>query len=697
MARKFYTPIDLTGLELQNSKIQNLASDPSAYGKGHIYFNSVHNELRVYDGTQWNPVGGAVEYGNTAGRPAAGNEGRVYADTQTGTLYIDNGTNWVQIGVNAQDLADAISNAALASTDDLPEGTTNLYFTDQRAINAIDDATVTFTNKTIGDVLTFNDGLNDSSIDVTGNDLTVTANSDLFLAADGYIVATATNFNSASSNNFFKNNVKVGIDDWNENYQNGSLIVFNASGNTVFEANAGTNAVEINNENGQNFARFKTGAYEGTLDFNNYGWIKFYGGNETDEQGEIYIDGGFYLWAPSTYELGIESNDARVYITAGNNHNIDLYTGTGVVHVHTSQLIDNTLTLGGQTIDSTLTVQNAGGDEIFGVDTGANETYVRGSLIVKKTNGNQMLTIHEDGGSEAIIEAPNGDLILVADGDSYLQNNGSAANQIATKGYVDGAITGLTWKDSANLLWDDSGATLTGATGTLVIDNHAALTSANNGYRILITSGTNAGIWEYQDDTTTWTLTRPADADTYTELKGAAIFIEEGDVYGATSWVQSNHYLTSFSGQTWVQFSGQGTYTAGDGIAINGQEISVHNDDTLQFTGGALGVHYGNGINTDMSGAIQAHLGTGLTFDTGAITFDSGYGVRKYAETIGNNSSTSFSVTHNFGTRDVTVSIYDTTTYAEVFADVVHTNTNTVTVSFAIAPDTDTFRVVVVG
>ena len=98
-----------------------------------------------------------------------------------------------------------------------------------------------------------------------------------------------------------------------------------------------------------------------------------------------------------------------------------------------------------------------------------------------------------------------------------------------------------------------------------------------------------------------------------------------------------------------------------------------------------------------MSGAIQAHLGTGLTFDTGAITFASGYGVRKYAANIGNNSSTSFSVTHNFGTRDVTVSIFDTTTYAEVFADVVHTNTNTVTVSFAVAPDTDAFRVVVVG
>lgn len=37
----------------------------------------------------------------------------------------------------AQDIADAVSNAALGSTDDLTEGTTNLYFTNQRAKDAV--------------------------------------------------------------------------------------------------------------------------------------------------------------------------------------------------------------------------------------------------------------------------------------------------------------------------------------------------------------------------------------------------------------------------------------------------------------------------------------------------------------------------------------------------------------------------------
>ena len=305
--------------------------------------------------------------------------------------------------------------------------------------------------------------------------------------------------------------------------------------------------------------------------------------------------------------------------------------------------------------------------------------------------------MYTDGGNEAILNAPNGDLILTADGSQYLNSNGVESNKIATQGYVDNAVAGLDWKQAAQLLWDDPNATTTGASGTLNIDNHATLTDANNGYRILITSGTNAGIWEYQDDTTDWTLTRTTDADAYTELKGAAIFIEEGDIYGQTSWVQSSHYLTNFTGQNWVQFSGKGNMTAGDGIAINGREISVHNDDTLQFTGGALGVAYGDGIETDNDGKIRAHLGTGLTFDTGAITFASGYGIQKYSQTIGDGGSTSFSVTHNLGTRDVTVSVYDTATYAEVFADVVHTNANTVTVSFALPPAPTSFRVVVIG
>jgi hypothetical protein len=70
---------------------------------------------------------------------------------------------------------------------------------------------------------------------------------------------------------------------------------------------------------------------------------------------------------------------------------------------------------------------------------------------------------------------------------------------------------------------------------------------------------------------------------------------------------------------------------------------------------------------------------------------------RKYAETLG-ASATSYTITHNLGTTDVTVQIFEAVSpFAQVEADVKRTSSNTVTVDFAIAPSAGEFKVVVVG
>ncbi|HEX8348662.1 MAG TPA: hypothetical protein VF598_01750 [Hymenobacter sp.] len=94
--------------------------------------------------------------------------------------------------------------------------------------------------------------------------------------------------------------------------------------------------------------------------------------------------------------------------------------------------------------------------------------------------------------------------------------------------------------------------------------------------------------------------------------------------------------------------------------------------------------------------------GTGSTTKAGARS-DSGLAdtgkriAQTYAQDIGNNSATSIAVTHNLGTRDVTVMVRDNSTYEVVYADIVMTDTNTVTLTFNPAPTAAQYRVIVTG
>jgi hypothetical protein len=69
----------------------------------------------------------------------------------------------------------------------------------------------------------------------------------------------------------------------------------------------------------------------------------------------------------------------------------------------------------------------------------------------------------------------------------------------------------------------------------------------------------------------------------------------------------------------------------------------------------------------------------------------------KFSTDVGNGANTSFAVSHNLGTKDVIVNIYDNASYDTVETDVVRTDTNTVTVSFTVAPSSNAYRVVVIG
>lgn len=53
MAIKFVAPLDLLQNEIQNGRVQNLASAPSSPVEGQFYYNTVDHSFYVYNGTGW--------------------------------------------------------------------------------------------------------------------------------------------------------------------------------------------------------------------------------------------------------------------------------------------------------------------------------------------------------------------------------------------------------------------------------------------------------------------------------------------------------------------------------------------------------------------------------------------------------------------------------------------------------------------
>ena len=69
----------------------------------------------------------------------------------------------------------------------------------------------------------------------------------------------------------------------------------------------------------------------------------------------------------------------------------------------------------------------------------------------------------------------------------------------------------------------------------------------------------------------------------------------------------------------------------------------------------------------------------------------------KYVQAIGNGSAKTFAVVHNMGTKDVIVQVSTADTYEVVYANTAITDENTVTLTFAQAPATEAYRVIIIA
>lgn len=192
------------------------------------------------------------------------------------------------------------------------------------------------------------------------------------------------------------------------------------------------------------------------------------------------------------------------------------------------------------------------------------------------------------------------------------------------------------------------------------------------GDRILVVGQTTAsqnGV--YNAASGAWTRTTTDGAAPGEIETGAMWLVNNGTTYGATQWRVSTAgtIVIGTTAISIVQFGAGASYSAGNGITLTGSTFSV---------------------NPAASGGIAVSAG-GVSVDTTIVA-------RKFATTIGDGSTTAFTVTHNLGTQDTHIQVRQVANpYGVVECDLAATTTNTSTITFATAPAANAYRVVVMG
>ena len=346
------------------------------------------------------------------------------------------------------------------------------------------------------------------------------------------------------------------------------------------------------------------------------------------------------------------------------------------------------------------------------------------ALTVSESNGTITLTLNvADTDSAGLLPAAMWNMLTDATPDATASKlvkrdaSGNAkvatptdAAHIATKGYVDAARQGLDVKASVRAATTGAINLSTDLQNGDVIDGVTLVT----GDRVLVKdqgSPSENGIYVVVP---TGAASRSSDAngtpDTGELTSGTFTFVEEGTLNFDSGFVVSTNgtITVGSSNIVWTQFSGAGSFEAGDGLSKSGTTVNVNvTANRTAITADAIDI-----ASTYVGQSSITTLGTittGVWNGTDVAVADGGSGASNasdartnlgFTTTSGQTTSTAVlarvvnqacaasvsttsvtTVTHNFGTKNVNVQIYEVSSGATVIGDVVRSTDDSVTVT----------------
>lgn len=628
--------IDLTagaGYQIKNASFESLTADPTTnLFEGRMIYRSDTNEVRAYNGSSWGSIAGDI-VGVTAGNGLSGGG-------TSGTVSLAVSVDDTTIEIN--------SDSVRAKTAAIADGGTGLATADQ-----------IHTFVTGQGYLTAHPTISGAASDSSNSGRTYIQS--LGFDSNGHVTSVSTATETVT--NSFRTVTAGG-----NTLGSSETLAFVAGSNVTISESAGAVTIASTDTNTQLTDAQVRSKISGT------GLISY---NSST---------GVISTTANNYSLPTASSSVLGGIKVGTNLSID---GNGVLSsTDTNTQLSNeqvqdivgAMVSGNSESNISVTYQDSDGTLDFSVTQRSDESIqdLVGAMFSGNTETGITATYQDGDGTIDLVVSAISDLTVADNTDNaahpVLFVSDAGSNQEVK---VDGT--------SGNQL------TYNPSTQTLNVNNIVvAGTQTTNNVEIIETSngvvfeGATADAFE-----TTLQATDPtADRDIYLPNRSGTIAL-------TTDIVTAN-----------TTTNGIGRVAAGGGIdvSVSSGVFTVSAEDSSASNKGVVIVAAGEGIDvTYSSGTATVAAENASTSNKGVVELatsaealagsdssravtPSGLAARSFTAAIGDGTATSIDVTHNLGTRNVMVQMYDSSSYETVYAEVSRSSTSAINCRFNSAP-----------